>query len=142
MRGFFALNFSVFPRLFFCPLSIYNSMEPCTIKMAIIIKMTVCYSQHVVPFGLATPWVHRQRPPLTHVAPLTQSAFLEQCQRRLMPATLPERRKFDFRWLLFAALSGNELTRNSSGSTRLQSSQLAEPLWTDPGLKSELVCAS
>ena len=33
-------------------------------------------------------------------------------------------------------LSGNELTRNSSGNARLQSSQLAEPLWTDPGLKS------
>ena len=33
-------------------------------------------------------------------------------------------------------LSGNELTRNWSGNTRLQSSQLAEPLWTDPGLKS------
>ena len=35
-----------------------------------------------------------------------------------------------------ALLSGNELTRNSSGNTRPQSSQFAEPLWTDPGLKS------
>ena len=33
-------------------------------------------------------------------------------------------------------LSGNELTRNSSGNIRPQSSQLAGPLWTDPGLKS------
>ena len=33
-------------------------------------------------------------------------------------------------------LSGNELTQNSSGNTQSQSSQLAEPLWTDPGLKS------
>ena len=33
-------------------------------------------------------------------------------------------------------LSGKELTRNLSGSTRSQSSQLAETLWTDPGLKS------
>ena len=40
-----------------------------------------------------------------------------------------------------SALSGNELTRNSSGNTQPQSSQLAEPLWTDPGLKSEIsVC--
>ena len=31
-------------------------------------------------------------------------------------------------------LSGNELTRNSSGDDQPQSSQLAEPLWTDPGL--------
>ena len=30
---------------------------------------------------------------------------------------------------------GNELTRNSSGNARSQSSQLAKPLWTDPGLK-------
>ena len=34
------------------------------------------------------------------------------------------------------AYQGNELTRNSSGNTRPQSSQLAEPLWTDPGVKS------
>ena len=33
-------------------------------------------------------------------------------------------------------LSGNELTRNSSGNTRLQSSQLAEPLWTVPDRRS------
>ena len=33
-------------------------------------------------------------------------------------------------------LSGNELTRNSSGNTRSQSSQLTEPLWADPGGKS------
>ena len=31
---------------------------------------------------------------------------------------------------------GNELTRNSSGNIRPQSSQLAEPLWTDSGVKS------
>ena len=33
-------------------------------------------------------------------------------------------------------LSGHELTRDSSRNTRSQSSQLAEPLWTDPCLKS------
>ena len=33
-------------------------------------------------------------------------------------------------------LSGNELTRILSGNIRPQSSQLAEPLWTDPGIKS------
>ena len=32
-------------------------------------------------------------------------------------------------------LSGNELTCNSSENTRPQSSQLAEPLWTNPGVK-------
>ena len=33
-------------------------------------------------------------------------------------------------------LSGNEFTRNLSGNIRLQPSQIAEPLWTDPGIKS------
>ena len=31
---------------------------------------------------------------------------------------------------------GNELTRSWSGNARQQSSQLAEPLWIDHGLKS------
>ena len=35
-------------------------------------------------------------------------------------------------------LAGNKLTCNSSANTQLQSSQLAEPLWTDPSLKSGL----
>ena len=42
---------------------------------------------------------------------------------------------------------GNDLKRTSSGSTRTQSSRLAEPLWTDPGFKKksgigvrELIC--
>ena len=33
-------------------------------------------------------------------------------------------------------LSGNELTGNSSGNIRPQLFQLAEPLWTDPGIKN------
>ena len=36
------------------------------------------------------------------------------------------------------SLSGNELICNSSGNTRPQMSQFAEPLWTDPGLISEI----
>ena len=32
-------------------------------------------------------------------------------------------------------LSGSELAYNLSGNTRSQSSQLAEALWTDPGMK-------
>ena len=36
---------------------------------------------------------------------------------------------------------GKELTNNSSGNTRLQSSQLAELLWTDPGVRSEISSA-
>ena len=40
------------------------------------------------------------------------------------------------------AYSGKELTRNSAGNTRPQSSQLAEPLWTDLAERVELVRAS
>ena len=36
----------------------------------------------------------------------------------------------------YGNLSGAEFTLNSSGITRPQSSQLAEPLWTDRGLKN------
>ena len=41
--------------------------------------------------------------------------------------------------------AGNELTRNLSGNAQPQSSQVAGPLWTGPGLKSgigtrELTC--
>ena len=35
-------------------------------------------------------------------------------------------------------LSRNEFTRNLSGNIRPQSSQLTEPLWTDPGIKNEI----
>ena len=38
-------------------------------------------------------------------------------------------------------LSGNELTRNLSGNIQPQSSQFAEPPWSDPGIKSGIsVC--
>ena len=43
--------------------------------------------------------------------------------------------------VLCGNLSGNKLTCNSSGNTQPQLSELAEPLWIDPGLKSEFsVC--
>ena len=35
-------------------------------------------------------------------------------------------------------LSGNEFTHKPSGNTQSRSSQLAKPLWTDPGLESEI----
>ena len=36
---------------------------------------------------------------------------------------------------------GNELTRTSSGNVRPQSSQRAEPLWTESGVRVEMVRA-
>ena len=68
------------------------------------------------------------------------------CQKFRWQATPKHAYTFDpskSEWADYAAvqadrgnLSGNELTRNSSGNTWSQSSQLAESLCTDPGLKS------
>ena len=41
-------------------------------------------------------------------------------------------------WQTVGIYQETNLTRNSSGNTRSLSSNLAEPLWTDPGLKSEI----
>ena len=43
-----------------------------------------------------------------------------------------------FVWHSVGMYYGNEVTRISLGNVRPQSSQLAEPLWTDAGLKSEI----
>ena len=82
-------------------------------------------------------------PPVTTVAHKRPQSFCQKCWWQVTPkhAYTLDPSKLD--WADYAAvqaecgdLSGNELTRNSSGNTRSQSSQLAEPLWTDPGLKS------
>ena len=64
---------------------------------------------------------------------------LRLCYLRLRRSPTPTKSE----WADYAAvqawcgnLSGNELACNSSANKRSQSSQLAEPLWTDPGLKS------
>ena len=41
-------------------------------------------------------------------------------------------------WHSVGTYQENELARNSSGKSRPQSPQLAEPLWTDPGVKSAI----
>ena len=82
-------------------------------------------------------------PRVTAVACKRPRSFCQKCRWQVTPkhAYTPDPTKTE--WVDYAAvqawcgnLSGNELTRNSSGNTRSQSSQLAQPLWTDPGLKS------
>ena len=65
--------------------------------------------------------VARKRPRSLH-APLTQRS-------RSGPAKPLSRHSVE-------TYQENELTRNLSGNIRPQSSQPAEPLWTDPGIKS------
>ena len=80
-------------------------------------------------------------PCVTAMARKRPRSFCQKCRWQINLNThTPDPRKSE--WAEYAAvqaecgnLSGNELTRNSSGNTWSQSSQLAEPLRTDPGLK-------
>ena len=70
-------------------------------------------------------------------------SFCQKCRWQVTPKHAYTLNSPKSEWADYAAvqaewgnLSGNELTRNSSGNSRLQSFQLDEPLWTDPGLKS------
>ena len=79
-------------------------------------------------------------PHVTAVAHNRHRSFCQKCRWQVTPK---HAYTLDPKWADFAAvqaqcrnLSGNELTRNLSGNTWPQSSQLAEPLWTGPGLKS------
>ena len=83
------------------------------------------------------------RPRVTVVARKRPQSFCQKCRWQVT-----SKHAFTFDptksvWADYAAvqaecgsLLGIEFTRNSSSNTRSQSSQLAEPLWTDPGLES------
>ena len=79
----------------------------------------------------------------TAVARKRLRSFCQKCRWQVTPKHAHTLVPTKSEWADYAAvqascgnLSGNELTRNSSGNTRPQSTHLAEPLWTDPGLKS------
>ena len=98
-----------------------------------------CQVFYLCPFHLLVTAVARKRP----------RSFCQNCRWQVTPKhtnTLDPTKSELANYTAVPAqcgnLSGNELTRNSSGNTRLQSSQLAEPLWTDPGLRVELVCTN
>ena len=87
-------------------------------------------------------------PRVTAVARKRPRPFCQKCSRQ---GTLKHAYALDLTesdWADYAAvqaecgnLSRNELTRNPSGNIRPQSSQLTEPLWTDPGIKTGIsVC--
>ena len=73
---------------------------------------------------------------------------VKRCEALLTPArTYPWTNEVRAGWLYWPGTvwkflhRENELTRNSSGNARQQSSQLAEPLWTDPWPKEWNWCA-
>ena len=82
-------------------------------------------------------------PSVTAVAYKRPPSFCQKCRWQVTSkhAYILDPTKSE--WANYAAvraqcgnISGNKLTHNSSGNTQPQSSQLTEPLWTDPGLKS------
>ena len=84
-------------------------------------------------------------PRVTAVARKRPWSFCQKCRWQVTPKHAYTLDPSKSEWADYAAvqaecgsLSRNELTRNSSGNTRLQSSQLAEPLWTNPGLQSKI----
>ena len=83
-------------------------------------------------------------PRVTAVARKRPRSFYQKCRWQVTPKQAYAYDPSKSEWADYAAvqtecgnLSGNELTRNSLGNTWTQS-QLSEPLWTDPGLKSEI----
>ena len=85
----------------------------------------------------------RSTPRVTAVTCKRPRSFCQKCrwQVKLKHAYTLDPTKLE--WADYATVqaqcgnqSGNELTCNWSGNTQSQSSQLAEPLWTDPGIKS------
>ena len=80
---------------------------------------------------------------MTAVARKRLRSFCPKCRWQVAPKHAYTLDPSKSEWADYAAvqaecgnLLGNELTRNSSGNTLSQSSELAEPLWTNPGLKS------
>ena len=81
-------------------------------------------------------------PRVTAVAHKRPRSFCQKCRWQVTPKCAYTLDPTKSEWTdhvavqaLYGNLSGNEHTRNSSGNTWSQSSQLAEPLWFDPGLK-------
>ena len=82
-------------------------------------------------------------PCVTAVVHENPRSFCQKCRWQVTPKHAYTLDTSKLEWADCAAvqagcgnLSGNDLTRNPSGNTLSQSSQLAEPYLTDPGLKS------
>ena len=97
-------------------------------------ESTLCTDSHSVSVPPRVTAVARKRP----------KSFCQKCRWQVTPKHAYTLDPSKSEWADYAVvqaecgnLSENELTSNSPGNTRLQSFQLAEPLWTVSGLKSE-----
>ena len=82
-------------------------------------------------------------PRVTTVVRKRARAFHQKCMWQVTPKHAYTLDPAKSEWADYVAVqakrgnrSENQFTRNSSGKTWSKSSQLAEPLWTDPGRKS------
>ena len=77
-------------------------------------------------------------PRVTAVARKRPRSFCQKCRWQVTPKHATKSKWADYAaaQAKYGNLSRNELTLNLSGNIRPQSSQFAEPLWTDPGIKS------
>ena len=96
-------------------------------------ESTLCADSYSVsiPTGVTTVTCKRPR------------SFCQKCRWQVTPKQADTLHPTKSEWADCAAvqawcgnLSGSELTGKLTGITLPQSSKLAEPLWTDPGLKS------
>ena len=85
----------------------------------------------------------RFHPRVTAIARKRPRSFCRKCRWQVTSKHAYTLDPSKSEWADYAAIQAecenllkNKLTRNSSGNTRSQSSQLAEPLWTDSGLES------
>ena len=76
------------------------------------------------------------RPRVTAVARKRLRSLCQKCRWQVTPKHTYTLDPSKSEWADYDAVIVREpITRKSSGNTRSQSSQLDEPLWTDPGLK-------
>ena len=96
-------------------------------------ESTLCAYSYSVSVPALVTAVARKRP----------RSFYQKCRWQVKPKHAYTLDLTKSEWADYAAiqaecgkLSGNEFTHNSPRNTWSRSSQLAEPLWGDPGLRS------
>ena len=89
-------------------------------------ELNLCADSYLCPF----------HPRDTAVARIRIRSFCQKCRWQVTPKHENTSINGSLSGLTMPLPSGNKFTRSLSGNIRPQSSQLALPLWTDPGIKS------
>ena len=104
------------------------------------VRMAVAGAYSSPEFTLCTdPYSVSVPPPCYRMTRKRLRSFRQECRWQVAPKHAYTLDPTKSEWAVqiqCGNLTRNEFTRNSSLNTRLQSFQLAEPPWTDPGPKS------